>query len=65
MQLCLFNNFNFLKFDKKNIMNFLTRSTLTNPKNIILKIMSSKKNKCQCGKTKDSGGNCDGSHSNK
>jgi len=46
-------------------MNFLTRSTLTNPKNIIVKIMSSKKNKCQCGKTKDSTGNCDGSHANK
>jgi hypothetical protein len=46
-------------------MNFSTRSTLTNPKNIIVKIMSSEKNKCQCGKTKDSGGNCDGSHSNK
>ena len=31
----------------------------------IKNITSSNKNKCQCGKTKDSNGNCDGSHANK
>ena len=45
-------------------MNYLTSSTSTNPKNIITNFTSSKKNKCQCGKTKDSNGNCDGSHTN-
>ena len=46
-------------------MKLLTRSTLTNPKNIIIKFMSIKRNKCQCGKTKESNGNCDGSHAKK
>ena len=46
-------------------MNYLTISTSTNPENIIIKFISSKKNKCQCGKTKDPNGNCDGSHANK
>ena len=46
-------------------MNFLTSSTLSKTKNIIIKFISSKKNKCQCGKTKDLNGNCDGSHTNK
>ena len=50
---------------KNNIMNLSTRSTSTNPKNIITELISSKRGKCQCGKTKDSDGNCDGSHSNK
>ena len=55
----------FLFLTKINIMNFLNQTTSINPKNIIIKFMSSKKNKCQCGKTKDSTGNCDGSHANK
>ena len=42
-----------------------TSSTLTNPKSIITEFNSSKRGKCQCGKTKDSDGNCDGSHTNK
>ena len=46
-------------------MNFITESNLKNRKTLTKKIISSKKNKCQCGKTKDSNGNCDGSHSNK
>ena len=46
-------------------MNLSIRSTSTNPKNIIIELKSSKKGKCQCGKTKDSNGNCDGSHTNK
>ena len=46
-------------------MNILTDSALTNQKNIIKIFNSSKKNKCKCGKTKDSNGNCDGSHINK
>jgi len=50
---------------KNNIMNLSTRSTSTNPKNIITELISSKRGKCQCGKTKDSDGNCDGSHTNK
>ena len=33
--------------------------------NIITEFNSSKRGKCQCGKTKDSDGNCDGSHANK
>ena len=36
-----------------------------NTKNLIKKFVSSKNNKCQCGKTKDPNGNCDGSHANK
>ena len=43
-------------------MNLSNCSTLTNPKNIIIKFSSTKRGKCQCGKTKDSAGNCDGSH---
>jgi hypothetical protein len=54
----------FLFLTKINTMNFLTRTTSPNLKNLI-KFTSSKKNKCQCGKTKDSTGNCDGSHANK
>jgi hypothetical protein len=50
---------------KNNIMNLSTRSTSTNLKNIIIEFNSSKRGKCQCGKTKDSDGNCDGSHANK
>ena len=52
-------------FDKKNTMNFLNQSTFINLKNIIKNSISSKKNKCQCGKTKDPNGNCDGSHASK
>jgi len=43
-------------------MNLSNCSTSTNPKNIIIEFNSTKRGKCQCGKTKDSGGNCDGSH---
>ena len=46
-------------------MNSLTSSTSKNPKKILKTFILSKKNKCQCGKTKDSNGNCDGSHINK
>ena len=46
-------------------MNLLTRSTSKNTKNIIIEYNSSKRGKCQCGKTKDTDGNCDGSHANK
>ena len=46
-------------------MNLSTRPTSKNPKNIIIESNSSKRGKCQCGKTKDSDGNCDGSHANK
>jgi len=55
-----------INFDKnKKTMNFITESILKNRKVLINKNISSKKNKCQCGKTKDSNGNCDGSHANK
>ena len=42
---------------------------LTLVKNYIMKtafntLLSSKKNKCKCGKTQDPNGNCDGSHAN-
>ena len=46
-------------------MNLSTISTSNNPNNIIIESNSSKRGKCQCGKTKDSDGNCDGSHANK
>jgi len=46
-------------------MKIQTESTFINNKNMIKNFISSKKNKCQCGKTKDSDGNCDGSHANK
>ena len=46
-------------------MNLSIRSTSTNLKNIIIELKSSRRGKCQCGKTKDSDGNCDGSHTNK
>ena len=46
-------------------MNLSTSSNTRNPKNLIIKFNSSKRGKCQCGKTKDSDGNCDGSHANK
>ena len=46
-------------------MKILTCSTLKNPKNTIIQFICSKKNKCQCGKTMDSNGNCDGSHAKK
>ena len=46
-------------------MNLSNRSTSTNPKNKIIEFKSSKRGKCLCGKTKDSDGNCDGSHTNK
>ncbi len=46
-------------------MNILNKSISTNPKNEIKKFTFNKRNKCQCGKTKDSNGNCDGSHTNK
>ncbi len=50
-------------FDKNyNTMKFITESNLKDRKNLIKNFTSSKKNKCQCGKTKDSNGNCDGSH---
>tara|TARA_B110000438_G_C15371827_1_gene460884 strand:+ start:195 stop:374 length:180 start_codon:yes stop_codon:yes gene_type:complete len=55
----------FLLLIKNNIMNLSARSTSTNLKNIITEFNSSKRGKCQCGKTKDSDGNCDGSHANK
>ncbi len=45
-------------------MNSMTQSDLTNQKKVIKNFISSKKNKCKCGKTKDSNGNCDGSHAN-
>ncbi len=38
---------------------------MMNPKNVNKNLISSKKNKCQCGKTKNPNGNCDGSHANK
>ena len=56
---------NLFSFVKKNTMNYLTESTFLNRKNIIKKFTLTQKNKCQCGKTKDSNGNCDGSHANK
>ena len=40
-------------------------TNLVNPKKIINNISLSKKNKCKCGKTNDTNGNCDGSHANK
>ena len=40
-------------------------TNLVNPKKVINNISSNKKNKCKCGKTNDSNGNCDGSHANK
>ena len=46
-------------------MNLSSRSTSKITKKIIIESKSSKKGKCQCGKTKDSDGNCDGSHANK
>jgi len=46
-------------------MKIQNESTFINNKNVIKNFISSKKNKCQCGKTKDSDGNCDGSHANK
>ena len=46
-------------------MNLSTRSTTKNPKIIITEFTFSKRGKCQCGKTKDSDGNCDGSHTKK
>ena len=46
-------------------MNLSTHSTSTNQKNIIIEFKSSRRGKCQCGKTKDSDGNCDGYHTNK
>jgi len=46
-------------------MNMSTKLNYLNPKNIIEKFMSSKKNKCKCGKTNDPNGNCDGSHATK
>ena len=66
IQLCFFYNFRLISFDKnKKTMNFITESILKNRKALINKNISSEKNKCQCGKTKDSNGNCDGSHANK
>ena len=50
---------------KINTMNLSSRTTSTNLKNIIIELKSSRRGKCQCGKTKDSDGNCDGSHTNK
>ena len=46
-------------------MNLSNCTTSTNLKNIIIEFNSNKRGKCQCGKTKDSDGNCDGSHANK
>ena len=46
-------------------MKLSNRTTSTNLKNLIIEFISSKRGKCQCGKTKDSNGNCDGSHTNK
>ena len=46
-------------------MKLSTPSSAKNPKNIIIESNSSKRGKCQCGKTKDSDGNCDGSHTKK
>ena len=46
-------------------MNLSTLSTSKKLKNIMIESNSSKRGKCQCGKTKDSDGNCDGSHTNK
>ena len=37
----------------------------TNTKNTIKNYIMSNKNKCVCGNTKDSNGNCDGSHASK
>ena len=50
---------------KNNTMNLSTCSTSTNPKNIIIEFNLISRGKCQCGKTKDADGNCDGSHTNK
>ena len=46
-------------------MNLSNRTTSTNFKNLTIEFISSKRGKCQCGQTKDSDGNCDGSHTNK
>jgi len=46
-------------------MKLSNSTTSTNFKNLIIELSSSKRGKCQCGKTKDSDGNCDGSHTNK
>jgi|TARA_B110000003_G_scaffold220948_1_gene220870 CDGSH-type Zn-finger protein len=46
-------------------MNLSTRSTSKNAKNRIIESNSSERGKCQCGKTKDADGNCDGSHTKK
>ena len=43
-------------------MNTSNKTNLNNSKKVIINSVLSKKNKCQCGKTKDSNGNCDGSH---
>ena len=43
-------------------MNLLNQSTFANPKKAIKNFTLSKNNKCKCGKTQDSNGNCDGSH---
>ena len=40
-------------------------TNLVNPNETINNISLSKKNKCKCGKTNDTNGNCDGSHANK
>ena len=50
---------------KINDMNLTNCTTSTNLKNLIIEFISSNRGKCQCGKTKDSDGNCDGSHTNK
>jgi len=65
MWLYSFYRFNFLNFEKIKIMNILSSSTSVNQKNIIITFISRNENKCQCGKTKDSNGNCDGSHTKK
>ena len=41
-------------------MNLLTKPNFMDSKN--KNIISNRKNQCKCGKTKDSNGNCDGSH---
>jgi len=47
-------------------MNLSTHSTSTTAKrNLIIEFKYSRRGKCQCGKTKNSDGNCDGSHTNK
>ena len=46
-------------------MNLSSRSTLKNLRKKITESNSNKRVKCQCGKTKDSEGNCDGSHTKK